>query len=141
METKTQDLLNQLQDNTCDLGTFLENNEDAFVETDIKSLWEKLIAKSGFSKSDIINKSEISYAFFYDIINDRKTPSRDKVLRLILAMQLSFEDCQMLLKSLQKAPLYARDRRDSIILFALEHRLSVNETLELLLEKNEDPLR
>lgn len=141
MDKQTKDLLGELQDGSCDLTSYLENHEEVFVETDHKMLWEKLIAKSGLSKSDIINKSEISYAFFYDIINDRKTPSRDKAFRIILAMHLSFSDCQDLLKSLKKAPLYAKDRRDSILLFALEHKLSVIETDQLLLEKGEEPLK
>lgn len=36
--------------------------------------------------------------YFYDVINGRKIPSRDKIIRLALALGLSLDECQTALK-------------------------------------------
>ena len=46
------------------------------------------------SKCNIINKADFNYCYFYDIVNGRKIASRDKVIRLILSMRLTTDDCQ-----------------------------------------------
>lgn len=141
MEKTTGELLTELCLTSCEIDDFLEKNEKGFIDMDIKALWEKMIEKSKLSKSNIINKSDVSYAFFYDIINGRKMPSRDKIIRLVLAMHLPLEDCQALLKAHNKSPLYVRNRRDSILIFAVEHQLSVYETSQLLEKEYEACLK
>lgn len=141
MRKSTGDLFQELQHTPCALGSYLENNPDSFVENDIKAFWEDLIQKSGRSKSNIINKADFSYCYFYDVINGRKMPSRDKVVRLILSMQLSTDDCQRALKISGKSCLYPRVKRDSIMIYAIENHLSVFQLAELLAKYGEEELK
>ena len=97
--------------------------------------------KSGKSKSNIINKSDFNYSFFYDIINGRKIPARDKIIRLVLTMNLTLDECQQALRLSDKALLYPRVRRDSIIIFAINNCLTIAQCNEQLIKFNEEVLK
>ena len=57
--------------------------------------------------------------YFYDVINGRKIPSRDKIIRLALALGLSLDECQTALKFCGRSQLYPRIKRDSIIIHGI----------------------
>lgn len=137
----TDELMESLSDENCSLDDYFSDNDDSFVNEDIKEFWENLIAKNGRSKSNIINKSDFSYCYFYDIINGRKMPTKDKVVRLSLAMNLTLEECQKALKISGRSALYPRVRRDSIIIYALENQLTIFRCDELLKKYGEECLK
>ncbi len=140
-EMKTDDLLKALSQENCKINDFLRKNDEEFVNEDIKTFWDKLIDKSGFSKSNIINRSDFNYRHFYDCTCGRKMPTKDKVVRLALAMKLSIEECQEALKISGRAPLYPRIRRDSILIYAVEHHLTILKCNEMLGECGEGELK
>ena len=91
-------------------------------------------------KSDVIRNSGIDRGYAYDILSDKKQPSRDKVLLLCLGASFSFEEVQTLLKQTGYPMLYARIARDSAIIFAFRHHMSPIDTNELLYELQFDLL-
>lgn len=140
-EKSTQELLKQLSDKDTEFSEFVTMAEDCFIEKNLNGIWQKLIDKSQLSKSDIINKSDIGYTYFYDILRGEKCPSRDKIVRLILAMKLELDDCQTVLELYNWAPLYAKDKRDSAMIYAINNKFSVWELDELLAENELELLR
>ena len=94
MAKNTNDLLDQLADNNCSIDDYLEENREDMIVLAAKDFWEAAIERSGMSKCNIINKADFNYCYFYDIVNGRKIASRDKVIRLILSMRLTTDDCQ-----------------------------------------------
>lgn len=94
MRKSTEDLLEELQNENCKIDEYLKGNGESFVYDKIKDFWETAIEKSGYSKSNIINKSDFSYCYFYDVINGRKIPGRDKIIRLILTMHLAWTNAR-----------------------------------------------
>lgn len=137
----TQELLKQLSNKETDFAEFVSRAENSFIKKDLNDTWQKLIEKSKLSKSDIINKSDIGYTYFYDILRGEKCPSRDKIVRLILAMQLELDDCQTVLELYNWAPLYAKDKRDSAMIYAINNKLSVWSLDELLAENELEMLK
>lgn len=137
----TSELMNELKSQEISIDEYLEKNPDIISHTDIKNHWHSLIEKSKLSSFDIINRSEFAYAYYYEVIGGKKIPSRDKVVRLILAMHLSIEDCQKTLKICGLSELYPKFRRDSIIIYAITHKLTVYELNELLILQKENVLR
>ena len=132
---KTQELLEELKSKNIDINTYLENNTDSLIEINLKNFWDGAIKKSGMSKSDIINKSDFGYVYFYDVINGRKIPSSDKIVRLALAMKMTLEQCQTALKYSGKSPLYPRVKRDSVLIYAIVNNYDIYQTAELLLKE------
>ncbi|MEE0128604.1 MAG: hypothetical protein U0I02_02575 [Eubacterium sp.] len=141
MRKSTEDLLEELQNENCKIDEYLKGNGESFVYDKIKDFWEAAIEKSGYSKSNIINKSDFSYCYFYDVINGRKIPGRDKIIRLILTMHLSVDECQEALRISGRSALYPRIRRDAIILFAISNGYSIYQLSELLADAGEEPLK
>ncbi len=141
MRKSTEDLLEELQNENCKIDEYLNGNGESFVYDKIKDFWETAIEKSGYSKSNIINKSDFSYCYFYDVINGRKIPGRDKIIRLILTMHLSVDECQEALRISGRSALYPRIKRDAIILFAISNGYSIYQLAELLQNAGEEPLK
>lgn len=137
----TSELMDELKREELSIEDYFEENDDIISNADIKNHWHRLIEKSNLSSFDIINRSEFAYAYYYEVIGGKKIPSRDKVVRLILAMHLSIEDCQKTLKICGLSELYPKFRRDSIIIYAITHKLTVYELNELLILQKENVLR
>lgn len=97
---------------------------------------EQILIRKNLKKSDVIRLSGLDRKYCYEIFAGTKSPSRDKVLALCFAVQLSDSETMQLLKSTGYPQLYARIERDSVILFALQHNLSLTDANELLFELN-----
>lgn len=90
--------------------------------------------------ASLISLSQIQRNYAYQILDGRRNPSRDKVLAICLALNLDFTKTQHALTLSNNSQLYSKRKRDSILIFALEKHLSVQNTNELLFDMNELPL-
>ncbi len=88
----------------------------------------------------LIADTNIERTYFYQILNGTRKPGRDKLLLLCLAAKLGPDDTRRCLEANGSAQLYSRDRRDAIVIFALQHGLSASQTNELLDEFGEEIL-
>lgn len=140
MRKDTNDLFNELGQN-CQIESYLNDNTSSFVHHSISEFWEDACEKSGMSKSNIINKSDFSYCYFYDVINGRKIPGKDKIIRLILTMKLCLDDAQQALRISGKSALYPRVKRDSVIIYAINNGCTVYQCNELLTKCGEETLK
>lgn len=137
MKRTTGELLDLLK-NTSSIGQYIHTSTEDFVErVPLSGYLDSLIRKKELKKSHIISQSGLDRNYAYQIFDGQKSPHRNKVLALCLSMKLSIEETQELLKYTGYTPLYAKFKTDSIILFGLEHSLSVIEINELLYEMNE----
>ena len=141
LRKKTDELLEELKFKNTDIQEYIENNPESFIEINLKDFWERIIKNSGMTKSDIINKSDFSYVYFYDVIAGKKIPTSDKIIRLVLAMHLSLEQCQTALRYCGKSQLYPRIKRDSLLIYAISHGYTVFQTQELLMKSGEKELK
>lgn len=89
------------------------------------------------SAAELISAAQIQRNYGYQILDGRRTPSRDKVIALCLALHLDIPGTHRALILTGHGELYAKNRRDSILIFALEKKLSVQETNELLHDMGE----
>lgn len=138
----TDDLLKRLNstDSVQQLTEFNENltphNEcDTFANYFIQ-----YIGTNNIQESELIEASQIQRNYAYQILNGTKNPGRDKVLALCLAAKMDFAETERVLTLANLGKLYPRRKRDSIIIFAINQKLSVQETNELLFEENENIL-
>ena len=97
----------------------------------------ELIEVKKLKKPSIISKSGLERSYAYQIFAGKKIPSRDKLLVLAFGMKLTFDEVQQLLKVNGYAQLYPKNKRDSIIIFALYKDQSILELNENLLAMDE----
>jgi DNA-binding phage protein len=129
--TKT-DVFNKKLDQDISFTQFFNENAQDFVDAPLSQYLKELIEKKGYSKAQVIRDSGINRRFFYDILSDKRKPSRNYVLRILMALQISLKDIQWLLRATGYAQLYARDKRDSVIIYCINHQNSVADCNTML---------
>lgn len=140
MKKSTSELLEILKKSP-DIPTYTDRvSGDLIEQLPLHTYLLKILEEKQLKRSDVAHASGLDRGYVYDIFAGKKTPSRDKLLALCFALRLSDVQVQRLLNSTGYAQLYPRIERDSIILFALSHHLSLLDVNELLYEMNYQPL-
>lgn len=91
-----------------------------------------LLVERGATVGDVVVRCGLDRSYAYQLFNGTRRPTRNFLLLLSLALGLEEPEAQRLLKIAGRPPLYARDRRDAGVLYALSHGLSPEETDSLL---------
>lgn len=123
----TDDMMSELM-KANHINEYIKNNETDMISPNLKEHLDELLLKKNLDKKDVIKASDLNAIYAYQIFAGVKTPSRDKLLQLCFGMRLSVEEAQSLLKANGYAPLYAKDKRDSVVIFALNNGKSVIDT-------------
>lgn len=131
MGKDTEKILEKLS-GTKSITEFLEENKDAFDLLTIGEYIELELKNRNMTKASIIRKSGINKRFFFDILSGKKTPNRRYIIRIFLTLKLEFADVQWYLKACDFPQLYAKNKRDSIIIYCLNKNLSVDECNKML---------
>ena len=119
---------------TRDFKRYLNNHADSLQEQTLQDHLERLLQKKGMKRADVIQRANLDRAFGYQIFDGRKSPSRDKVIQLAFGFGLNYKETRELLRVARKTALYARIKREAILIYAIGHNLSVMETQYMLME-------
>ncbi len=138
-ETTTEDLLGRLRSGES-LTEFLKDNSNAFLSISLEEYIKAVIHDKKKTHAALIRDSGINRRYFYDILSGQRHPERSYVLRLMLALKLSFQDAQWLLKATGYPQLYVRNRRDTVVVYALERGLGVRECNAMLEKIDLEPI-
>lgn len=132
----TDQLMAEIKKST-EIKNFLaENNEDIKNFT-LSEYLNILIDKKQVPKGEVIKKAELNYTYGYQMINGTRKPTKDKLLQLCFGLGATVEEANRILLIADAGGLYSKNRRDCIIIFALDKGLSLDETNELLYELGE----
>jgi len=135
LKRNTQELLEILK-STPKIENYLSNFPEVKEKEPLPSSLKALLMKKNVKKSQCIQDSGLDRNYAYQIFSGGRTPSRDKLLALCLAMHLTIEEVHTLFCSTEYPDLYPKNQRDSVIIFALQKQLSVSDTNNLLYELN-----
>ncbi|MER2081604.1 MAG: XRE family transcriptional regulator [Ruminococcus sp.] len=141
MKKSTDELMKILRSKDSVDDYFQENDSEIFFGS-LTELIQFFISNKRLEKKDVVRDSGLSRTYAYEIISGKtnKNISRDKVIMLCFGLHLTVDEAQQMLKKSGYAPLYARDTRDSILIFSLENSISVVNTNIKLAEYNLTPL-
>ena len=118
-----------------DFHRFYEENADALQSVSLPAALSELMERKGLEKSQVVRQAQMSEVYAYQILSGiRLHPARNKVLCLTLAMKLSPEETQTLLKRTGYPTLYARDPFDCVVLYGILNGLDVPAVNDLLYE-------
>lgn len=138
MKKTTQELLELLKNGR--LQDYLKNNSDEMVDEPLCCYLNACLEEKNLTKASVIEKSGIFNIYAYQIFAGKRIPSRDKLIALCMGMELTIEETQTMLQYAGYATLYPRNKRDSVILSALQSKLSVIRCNLLLDEMGCSPL-
>ncbi|MDE7360523.1 MAG: helix-turn-helix domain-containing protein [Oscillospiraceae bacterium] len=138
-ERSTDELLNEIKQ-THEIEKFIKNNSGEFTDKPLHEMLNEIIADRKLKKSEVIKGSGLNRVYAYQILSGKKMPSRDKLIAFCFGLQLDVDETNSLLKSAGLPVLYARNKRDSIIIYAINSGKSVFITNNLLFENKFDIL-
>lgn len=93
---------------------------------------QELLEQLGVSASEWIAAADISKSYGYQVLRGERIPGRDILLRTALSLSLSLEETQRLLMLSGCGALYPKIRRDAAVIFALNQKMTLLETEDLL---------
>jgi len=137
---KTTDELKELLKSKKDIDAYLVENKDDLQHKTFPEIMSDWLAKKQMSRSDLLKKTNIYVRYGYEILDGTKSPSRDKILQLCLALELDVKEADHVLYAAGCESLYARDVRDSIIMFALDNHLTLMQCNDELYAHNLETL-
>ena len=142
MRKTTDELLNMLTSvhSEAELGNFVGKLEQSGRVPSFPEYLKEKMQERELKAGELWKAAQIPRSYGYNILNGVRKPKRDKVLALCLALKLSCEETQRVLKVAGAGALYPRRQRDAVIMFSLRKGLSVIDTNILLDEFSQEPL-
>lgn len=132
----TDQLMAEIKKST-EIKNFLAENNEDIKNLTLSEYLNILIDKKQVPKGEVIKKAELNYTYGYQMINGTRKPTKDKLLQLCFGLGTTVEEANRILLIADAGGLYSKNRRDCIIIFALDKGLSLDETNELLYELGE----
>jgi hypothetical protein len=132
----TDELLNEIKKSK-EIKTFLSENDQYISNYTLPLYLDKLITDKNLTKKEVIKNSELNYTYAYQMINGSRKPSKEKLIQLCFGLNATSDEANRILLLADAGGLYSKNRRDCVLIFALDRGLSLAETNELLYELNE----
>lgn len=137
MEKSTEELINELQ-KADDFFEFAKENEMELESISLTEQLEQFLEKYQKPKKDVIKDAGLDTTYGYQIFDGRKKPRRDKLLQLAFGFPLTVEETNQLFRAGGMSSLYVRCKRDTICMYCLQQRMTVDECNELLYKAGEE---
>lgn len=129
MDTDTYELEKKLkEESTFDETAVLESKAP-----DIHILINKYLTEKKLSHAEVIRKLNVERSYGYQLLNGKRIPTREQLIRLGLLLGLGLEELQRLLKVGGKSILYARNITDARVIYAVEHGFDYERACEFAL--------
>ncbi len=114
--------------------------EKAFQSIDFPAYLNEVLSQHGLQSKDVIVKLNMERSYTYQILNGRRNPTRNFLIRIAFLCKLSVDETQKLLSAGNRPILYPRNRFDAAVLYCIQHQLSEEELNELLKDIEEEAL-
>lgn len=102
-------------------------------------LFEAMTSR-GLTPQQLATLIDVERSTLYRLLSGERLTTRNVLLRIVLALCLPLDRAQLMLRSGQRAELYALVRRDALILFCMNHSLTLSQTEDALVENGEASL-
>ncbi|MDD3920361.1 MAG: helix-turn-helix transcriptional regulator [Eubacteriales bacterium] len=118
----------------------LADGEESEDKISLREHLAALLEKKNASYTKLIQLTLLSKSYVYQIKAGEKKPSRDALLRIALALNLTMNETQRLLKIGQVGALYPKVRRDAAIICCIKTGQDCMGTDSFLQQIDEAPL-
>ena len=138
-EKSTGDLSMELM-STPNIDSYIKKNSKSFTTKKLSDKLSRLFDSSNISKTSLARCAGMSEVYLHQVFSGRRQPSRDKLLCICICLKADFPEIQKILKSSGYAPLYPKNKRDSIISFGIIHNNGLGNINIKLSAEGEQPL-
>ena len=99
-----------------------------------------MMEQRSLSPKDMIRLLGVQRSYYYHLLSGVKKPSRNMILRIGFCLRADLKQTQRLLRLANASALYARVRRDALLIYAIQNKYTVIQANELLLQNDLPPL-
>ncbi len=138
MAIDTTELLHKLS-KTSNIKDFINEYEQEFRNITWQEFLNDIISEKKISPADVAKRSGQG-EYVYKVIRGERKPSRDVCIAMSIGMGLSLDESQLLLRVFKWAILDPRDKRDSIIMYSLKEKHTIEQTNDLLYDMEQQTL-
>lgn len=128
-----------------DIADYVQENGDDMMDgdRDFTRYMRERLKEKGLRKQDVLLRADIAQGYGYKLLTEEKvTRQRDVILRICYAGEFTLAETQQALRIYHMDTLYARDRRDALIMACFNHRPgTILDLNDLLLKNRLQPLR
>lgn len=139
VEKSTEELMHELQ-KAEDVFAFTRENEEEMEAISLTEQLEQLLKKYRKQKKDVIKDAGMDTTYGYQIFDGRRNPRRDKLIQLAFGFPLTVEEANKVLRAAGVNDLYVRCKRDTICMYCLNQKTTVDECNMLLYQEGEETL-
>ena len=132
---KTAQLMNKIKSSSRMRPEFLEDPD--FTCPRFHYYLADLLRERQMSPQEYFRLQNLERSYGYQILNGRRKPSRELLIRTAILLKMELEEAQRLLKIGNREILYPRVKRDALAIYAIEKKLSFLQYQELLEEYEE----
>lgn len=115
-------------------------DEGLTVDRELPDYLFQLLGEKGMKRSEVVRASGLNGTFVYDVFNGDSRLGRDKAIMLALGMGCTLRETQRLLRLDGVSELWAKNRRDAVIIWCVEHGYSRTQTDDELYRLGEKTL-
>lgn len=135
----TDELFTLIQE-TRSLESFLDTAGASVPPLNTQTYLMQMLREHKLTKRAVIQEAGLERSTGYMIFLGKRNPKRNTLLSLALAMRLTLQETQRLLKIAQRGELYPKNRRDAAIVYCIHHQLKPIDAGILLDQIGEEPL-
>lgn len=100
----------------------------------------QLLDESGLSRADVLRAANIEQTHGWYVFKGQRGLGRDNALKLAFAFGLDVRRANRLLQAAGASALYAKRRRDAILIYCLQSRCTLQQANEALYQLGEECL-
>lgn len=115
-----------------EFSSYAKANESLLAADTLAERLSALMERKEAKKAEVVEASQLNKIYAYQILSGKRIPTRDKLLCLCIAIGLTLDEIQGLLKISGYAPLYPKIERDALLLFCIKEKQSVVDTNQWL---------
>ena len=138
MAIDTTELLHKLS-TAKDIKFFLNEYEQEFRSISFSEFLNDIIYDKELTPAEVAKKSGQG-EYVYKVIRGERKPSRDVTIAIAVGMTLSLDETQLLLRIAKWAMLDPRDKRDSIIIYSIKEKHTIDQLNDLLFDMEQQTL-
>jgi len=128
-------MLNEIKEST-DIYKYLKRNTSHLDRPDFSSYLNQLFDIKNIKKTQFLFITGLTRSYVYAILKGEKKPSRDKLIIMIFGLSCNLEEAYNMLQYAGHQPLYARDLRDTVLLFGIKQKMPLYEVNDILYDLN-----
>ena len=123
-----------------DLDRFLTEHRTDFAQESAADYLNLLFSRKNVTKAALAKSACMSEVYLHQVFAGKRNPSRNRIICICFGLGASLDETQEFLKHCGHAQLYAKSKRDAIVIYGLANGMDLTEVNDKLFAENEEAL-